>query len=279
MNPFVLGVLALLNVPATSPAIAESTASPSDEVYVATSSFLESGAWAETSLPPGTGTSARAKREDFSIPTAEDLGDIAPVLDSLAEADPSTEIVCDTAECDALPSDSFLDAPAVPLAVWAETRLTDPEVLKQRAAAAAAAAARRNAIAGRSSSAPAASSSYTNKVSGAASGLTYHDGPGHKFPWGQCTYYVSTQRTITFRGDAKMWLKNGAAAGYKTGAVPVVGSVVVTTESRWGHVGYVEWVSEDQTRFKFSEMNYVGLGVVSRREMSVDDKRVRGFIY
>lgn len=274
MNPFVLGVLALLNVPATSPAIAESTASPSDEVYVATSSFLESGAWAETSLPPGTGTSARAKREDFSIPTAEDVGDIAPVLDSLSEADPSTEIVCDTADCAALPSDSFLDAPAVPLAVWAETRLTDPEVLKQRAAAAAAAAARRAATP-RSN----ATSSTSFKATGAASGLTYHDGPGHKFPWGQCTYYVSTQRTITFRGDAKMWLKNGAAAGYKTGAVPVVGSVVVTTESRWGHVGYVEWVSEDQTRFKFSEMNYVGLGVVSRREMSVDDKRVRGFIY
>ena len=274
MNPFVLGVLALLNVPATSPAIAESTAFPSDEVYVATSAFVESGSWAETSLPPGTGTSARAKSEDFSIPTAEDLGEIAPVLDSLSEADPSTEIVCDTADCETLPSDSFLDAPAVPLAVWAETRLTDPEVLKQRAAAAAAAAARRTSNTGRTSS-----SSYNYKVTGAASGLTNPEGPGHKFPWGQCTYYVSTQRKITFRGDAKMWLKNGAAAGYKTGAVPVVGAVVVTTESRWGHVGYVEWVSEDGSKFKFSEMNYVGLGVVSRREMSTSDKRVRGFVY
>lgn len=102
-------------------------------------------------------------------------------------------------------------------------------------------------------------------------------GKGHKFPKGYCTWYVASKRLITFGGNAKAWLSNGKAAGYATGSAPAVGAVVVTTESPYGHVAYVEEVRDG--KYRVSEMNYKGFGVRSERWISIGAPQVRGFIY
>lgn len=268
-SPFFLGVIALLNIPSSGVVTAEHIATSRDESFFVASS--SSSDWADSTLKSGTGTSDVARAEDMQIPVVDDseMEQDTPVLASLSEADPSTEIIWDG---NAAPSEGFLEAPAVPIATWAETHRPPPPPPP-------APATRNGNRTTRSAANGVDRTSPPRRVVGTSTMLTSHAGAAHKFPWGQCTYYVATQRKITFRGNAKEWLRNGKAAGYGVGDVPVVGAVVVTTESWYGHVGYVEWVSADGSRFKFSEMNYVGLGVVSRREMSVNDRRVRGFVY
>lgn len=101
---------------------------------------------------------------------------------------------------------------------------------------------------------------------------------GRRFVWGQCTYYVALRRYIPWSGDAKYWLRNAKAFGYKTGNTPEVGSIVVTTENpRYGHVAYVEAVSDG--KITISEMNFVGLGIKSVRVLSTSSPVIRGYIY
>lgn len=105
--------------------------------------------------------------------------------------------------------------------------------------------------------------------------------PGSKnnaYPYGWCTYYVATRRAVPGSwGDAKSWLSSAQRAGYSTGKSPVVGAIMVSSESFWGHVAYVESVDGDS--FTISEMNYKGWGVTSRRTVSIGSGIVRGFIY
>lgn len=101
---------------------------------------------------------------------------------------------------------------------------------------------------------------------------------GRRFIWGQCTYYVALRRYVPWSGDAKYWLKNARAFGYKTGSVPVVGAIVATAENpRYGHVAYVEAVDGD--KITVSEMNFVGAGIKSTRVISVNNPVIRGYIY
>lgn len=102
-------------------------------------------------------------------------------------------------------------------------------------------------------------------------------GSSRSFPYGQCTWYVSQKRYVPWNGHAKAWLTNARAYGYKTGIAPQVGSIIVTKESWYGHVGYVEavrggWVT-------FSEMNHLGWGIKSVRTIHVNDSVIRGYIY
>lgn len=100
----------------------------------------------------------------------------------------------------------------------------------------------------------------------------------HKFPWGQCTYWVAQKRYVPWGGDAKRWLANAPAYGFKTGKIPAVGAIVVTTENaRYGHVAYITEVTE--TTITFSEMNYKGLGIISQRTLPIKSKVIRGYIY
>lgn len=109
-------------------------------------------------------------------------------------------------------------------------------------------------------------------------GDTHPPAHGHKFPWGQCTYYVTLKRYIPWLGDAKNWLKNAVAFGYKTGKTPTVGSIVITTENRrYGHSAYVEAVDND--KITVSEMNFVGLGIKSVRILPTNSQVIRGYIY
>lgn len=107
--------------------------------------------------------------------------------------------------------------------------------------------------------------------------ITEIGGAAHSFPWGECTYYVAQRRNVPWGGNARDWLANARAHGAKEGRVPIVGAIMVSGESRYGHVAIVQQVQGDQ--FEVSEMNYKGKGVVDTRWISMASGFVRGFIY
>lgn len=101
---------------------------------------------------------------------------------------------------------------------------------------------------------------------------------GRRFIWGQCTYYAALRRYIPWSGNAKYWLKNARAFGYKTGNAPIVGAIMATAENpRYGHVAYVEAVNGD--KITISEMNFIGVGIKSIRVISANNPVIRGYIY
>jgi len=99
----------------------------------------------------------------------------------------------------------------------------------------------------------------------------------HRFPWGQCTWYVAQRRYVPWAGHAKQWIANARAYGYQIGNSPKAGAIIVTRESWYGHVGYVESVGSGTVTF--AEANYKGLGVITRRTLKVNDRRILGYIY
>lgn len=120
------------------------------------------------------------------------------------------------------------------------------------------------------STATANTSSYTPTIR--------YGGGGNRFPYGYCTWYVAQRRGgVPWSGNAGAWLANARAYGYATGYEPVPGAIMVTRESWWGHVAYVESVSGNMVTI--SEMNYQGWGIVSRRTLNKNDWRIRGYIY
>lgn len=80
------------------------------------------------------------------------------------------------------------------------------------------------------------------------------------FPYGQCTYYVWSMRSVGKWNNASDWLWQAQRDGYATGSTPRVGAIA------WepGHVSYVTAVHNDGT-ITVSEMNYQGWGVISTR--------------
>ena len=100
----------------------------------------------------------------------------------------------------------------------------------------------------------------------------------HRFPYGQCTWYVAQKwGCIPWSGNAKNWLANARRYGYPTGSQPVPGAIMVTRESWWGHVAYVEKVIGDSV--VISEMNKYGWGRVNRRTLNKNSWLIRGYIY
>lgn len=127
----------------------------------------------------------------------------------------------------------------------------------------------RLAIAGQPQTAASGSSLAPIKLSGG--------GSGHRFPYGYCTWYVAQRRYVPWGGNAGTWLSGARAAGRATGSTPRPGAIIVTGESRWGHVGIVEKVSGNSVTI--SEMNYAGFGRKSTRTISASSRVVKGFIY
>lgn len=118
-------------------------------------------------------------------------------------------------------------------------------------------------------------SSSTNYNS---SNRNYTPSSCHSFPYGWCTWYVAQKRgCIPWGGDAKSWLYNARSYGYNTGSEPAEGAIMVTTESWWGHVAYVENVQGNMVTV--SEMNKVAWGQVSYRTIHKDSWKIRGYIY
>lgn len=103
-----------------------------------------------------------------------------------------------------------------------------------------------------------------------------YSGISHKFPWGQCTWYIAQKRYIPWAGNAKDWLNNARKYGFQTGSEPVPGAIVATREGYYGHVAYVEAVQGDS--IIISEMN-LGYGVLKTRTLKIGDRRIKGYIY
>lgn len=133
-------------------------------------------------------------------------------------------------------------------------------------------------------SAPAAGATGTRlAIAGQTSAASYAPirmgggGSGHRFPYGYCTWYVSQRRYVPWGGNAGAWLSNARASGKATGSAPKPGAIMVSGESRWGHVAIVESVRGSS--FTISEMNYAGFGRKSTRTLSAGSRAVKGFIY
>lgn len=106
---------------------------------------------------------------------------------------------------------------------------------------------------------------------------SYSGSSYNRFPYGWCTYYVASRRNVPWSGNAGDWYWNAQRSGYSVGRAPSPGAIMVTGESGWGHVAYVESVSGGS--FTVSEMNYAGWGVVSRRTITTGQVPLYGFIY
>jgi len=102
-------------------------------------------------------------------------------------------------------------------------------------------------------------------------------GPCHRFPYGWCTYYVSLKRCIPWRGNAGTWCWQARRYGFATGRTPKPGAIIVTRESFWGHVGYVEKVSGNMVLI--SEMNKIGWGRISWRWIDNRSPIIKCYIY
>jgi len=117
------------------------------------------------------------------------------------------------------------------------------------------------------------------RPSGGPAPILSNPGAGpNRFAYGYCTWYVANRRYIPFLGNAIDWWPNARAYGFAEGYAPRVGAVMVTRESAYGHVAYVESVNPDGS-WTVSEMNFVGWGVVSQRTISPGKVPLIGFIY
>jgi len=101
---------------------------------------------------------------------------------------------------------------------------------------------------------------------------------GNRFAFGNCTYYVYNRRPVTWQGDAWAWYGNAQAMRYATGQSARPGAIMVTWESGYGHVAYVESVNADGS-WIVSEMNYVAFNMVDRRLIRPGGVPLIGFIY
>ena len=100
----------------------------------------------------------------------------------------------------------------------------------------------------------------------------------NRFAYGYCTWYVANRRYIPWLGNAIDWWPNARPYGYAEGQAPRVGAVMVTRESGYGHVAYVEAVNGDGS-WTVSEMNFTGWNQVSRRTIRPGQVSLVGFIY
>jgi surface antigen len=136
-----------------------------------------------------------------------------------------------------------------------------------------AAVAQQNAELAERAAAIAAASSPPQPVAWSGSGPY----PNH-FAYGYCTWYVANKRYIPWFGNAIDWWPNARSYGQAEGQLPKVGAVMVTRESGYGHVSYVEAVSADGS-WTVSEMNFSGWNRVSRRVVRPGQVPLVGFIY
>jgi surface antigen len=135
------------------------------------------------------------------------------------------------------------------------------------------AVAQRNAELAERARAIAAASSPSQPIAWSGSGPY----PNH-FAYGYCTWYVANKRYIPWFGNAIDWWPNARSYGQAEGSTPRVGAVMVTRESGYGHVAYVESVNADGS-WTVSEMNFIGWNRVSTRTIRPGQAPVVGFIY
>lgn len=96
-------------------------------------------------------------------------------------------------------------------------------------------------------------------------------------PWGmynrECVSYTAWKVYQAYgnmpywggRGNANQWVSNANRAGIPTGSTPKVGSVGAYSGGRWGHVVWIEKVSEDKSMVYISQYNTGGNGLYSEQ--------------
>ncbi|MEZ4180004.1 MAG: LysM peptidoglycan-binding domain-containing protein [Candidatus Doudnabacteria bacterium] len=99
----------------------------------------------------------------------------------------------------------------------------------------------------------------------------------NRFAAGHCTDYVARKVKVTWRGNANQWPSNARAQGYTVDRNPVAGAILVTNESWWGHVSYIEKVVG--SKVYISEWNYAGLFNTTHRVIDISDRRVKAVIH
>jgi surface antigen len=109
-------------------------------------------------------------------------------------------------------------------------------------------------------------------------GGSYPVRAGNRFSFGYCTWYVYNRRSVPWLGNAWEWFGQAQSYGYATGQTPRVGAIMVTWESSFGHVAYVEAVNSDGS-FTVSEMNFVRWDVIDNRTIKPGGVPLIGFIY
>lgn len=93
---------------------------------------------------------------------------------------------------------------------------------------------------------------------------------------GTCVPYARYKTGIQLTGWAGSLLNRAEEAGYTTSSDPMIGGMIITSESR-GHVAVVETIEDDTVTV--SEQNVTGLHIVSTREIPLDSPIIQGYIY
>lgn len=88
--------------------------------------------------------------------------------------------------------------------------------------------------------------------------VSYAYDPSNPYPVGQCTWGVKALAPWVgnYWGNGGQWASSAAAAGFRVGGTPMVGSVVVWNDGGYGHVAYVTSVQGGQ--IQVMEANYAG---------------------
>ncbi len=115
----------------------------------------------------------------------------------------------------------------------------------------------------------------------------YTGGPvaGDTYEWGNCTYWVFAMRLQagypipTSWGNANTWDNRAIRDGYSVDHIPEVGAVFQTDNGQWGHVAYVASVNNQSGEWTISEMNFIGLNILSRRTFSAEAASSYTFIH
>lgn len=102
-----------------------------------------------------------------------------------------------------------------------------------------------------------------------------------RFYYWHCTWYVAKHKPVKWWWNAKDRLKNSKAKWYATWSNPSVWSIVVFHgkwyNPRYGHVALVQLVL--QKKILISEMNYIGVGIISYRRVPREHPAITGFIF
>ena len=76
------------------------------------------------------------------------------------------------------------------------------------------------------------------------------------YDYGYCTWYVANKVSMPSNwGNANTWAYYAALSGWAVSATPRPGAIAQTSAGRFGHVAYVEAVSDDGSMIKYSDMN------------------------
>ncbi len=115
----------------------------------------------------------------------------------------------------------------------------------------------------------------------------YTGGPveGDTYAWGNCTYWSFAMRLWagypipTSWGNANTWDDRAIRDGYEVNHTPALGAVFQTDNGEWGHVAYVANVNNQSGQWTISEMNFIGLNIISKRTFTREAAASYTFIH